>query len=83
MFKSWAPLTLLTLIVLSSAYTEQDGVLSLTDADLATVFNDYPNLFVKFYTPWCGHCKKLAPIFIELAATLKETHPHSTFFDSQ
>uniref|UniRef100_H3CG96 Protein disulfide-isomerase n=1 Tax=Tetraodon nigroviridis TaxID=99883 RepID=H3CG96_TETNG len=48
-------------------------VLELGDADFDYLAKEHETMLVKFYAPWCGHCKKLAPAFQKAASRLKGT----------
>jgi len=46
------------------------AVQSLGPENFFQSINDGP-IFIKFFAPWCGHCKKLAPVWTQLAAHMK------------
>jgi protein disulfide-isomerase A1 len=51
-------------------------VVQLTDANFKEFIQENPLTLVKFYAPWCGHCKQMKPAYIEAASLLlKEKIP--------
>ncbi|KAJ6231718.1 protein disulfide-isomerase tmx3 [Anaeramoeba flamelloides] len=60
---------LFLLVVLFCVKTESEieNVIELTEENFDFEVDENEKWFIKFYTDWCGHCKKLKPIFSKLA----------------
>uniref|UniRef100_A0A673KI75 Protein disulfide-isomerase n=1 Tax=Sinocyclocheilus rhinocerous TaxID=307959 RepID=A0A673KI75_9TELE len=51
--------------------TEEKDVLVLHSVNFDRALSENKYLLVEFYTPWCGHCRSLEPIYAEVAGLLK------------
>jgi len=51
---------------------ENSDVLVLGDADFDSTISSNEFVFVEFYAPWCGHCKRLTPEYEIVATAFKE-----------
>lgn len=62
-------------------YTKSEPIPETNDAPVKVavaknfddvVINNGKDTLVEFYAPWCGHCKKLTPVYDEVAEKLKD-----------
>ncbi|KAF4661546.1 hypothetical protein FOL47_006635 [Perkinsus chesapeaki] len=60
------------LAAVAFAAESDSKVHQLTDDNMEDFVKEHKYALVKFYAPWCGHCKKLAPEFEQAAADLAE-----------
>lgn len=51
---------------------EEDGIPVLDKNNFEPFIEDNPYVFVKFFAPWCGHCRKMAPEFSKLAERMHD-----------
>jgi protein disulfide-isomerase A1 len=72
--KAWLAVAVLA-VALAVEFPEEDDVLVLDDTNIDAALEEYPELLVEFYAPWCGHCKSLAPEYAKAAKRLKANDP--------
>jgi len=68
-------ISFLTLSISISASSDDqftlDGtVLELTDSNFDSAISTFDCIFVDFYAPWCGHCKRLNPEVFSILCSL-------------
>ena len=64
---------ILALLALANA-----EVVSLTTETFQKKIDEGKPVFVKFFAPWCGHCKRLAPTYEEFSNIAKTEIPDLT-----
>ncbi|EIE27015.1 hypothetical protein COCSUDRAFT_83574 [Coccomyxa subellipsoidea C-169] len=57
----------------SAGLFDHSNVIKLDSSTFKEKVADGRVYFIKFFAPWCGHCKKLAPTWSQLADNYKNS----------
>ena len=60
-----------TVAMFPIAFPEEDGIIALDDANFQASLKAFDPILIKFYAPWCGHCKALAPEWTKAGKKLR------------
>jgi thiol-disulfide isomerase/thioredoxin len=61
----------------------KDGIYIFSEKTYKQALQEFDFILVKFFAPWCGHCKTLNPVFVETAKILQEESSPGNFLLTQ
>ena len=75
-------LSLIIKIICIDKFPIDNETIILTDSTIEKAINQFENLIIYFYAPWCGHCKTFEPEYQKSSKILKKENIYLAKIDS-